>query len=198
VSASAVFAVLEHGREVVANVLVTRSVRLVALALATFVFVSAASADPIVITSGRVIDEGEPHLQHFFGADGFELVVGFAPTFLGFRDPLVTCSQMRCTAGTALDMSAIAGAPSTLRPFSLGLGTVTINGSRFFSERDPGGLVGTLRFDAPTVILPSADRRGIVDVAVPFVFRGDVTGFARADTTLTTAARGLASMMSCI
>jgi hypothetical protein len=54
-----------------------------------------------------------------------------------------------------------------------------VNGTPF-----PGGrLVGTFRFDAPTVVLPPAPEGGATGAFfnAPFVFSGQVTGFAHAD-----------------
>jgi hypothetical protein len=43
-------------------------------------------------------------------------------------------------------------------------------------------LVGTLRFDAPAVVLPAYDGTGRgVNVTAPFAFTGEVTGFAHDD-----------------
>jgi hypothetical protein len=69
-----------------------------------------------------------------------------------------------------------------LTPFNLGFGRAAVNGMQFFTVNEPGGLVGTLRFDAPTVILPPVERvPSGVRFTAPFMFNGDVTGFAPDD-----------------
>jgi len=83
-------------------------------------------------------------------------------------------------------LSAVAGG-EPLSTFTLGFSTgAVINGTEFlrpFGLRlESPQLAGTLRFDAPAVVLPSLE--GVVfgvTVTAPFVFNGVVTGFPRGD-----------------
>ena len=59
-----------------------------------------------------------------------------------------------------------------------GFTSATVNGTQIVNPL----LAGTLRFEASTVVLPLIDPQVTGVVTAPFIFRGDVSGFARDDT----------------
>src|SRR2546425_1595909 len=86
-------------------------------------------ADPIVVTSGRFMvgARGPTNIQ-FFGADGFSLFGMFLDVPSA---PSRTCA-LGCAAGSALDMSAVAGGESASTRFTLGrLVEANIGGVKF-------------------------------------------------------------------
>jgi hypothetical protein len=144
-------------------------------------------AEPITVTSGVfVISDDDPNFFRFFGANGFALHGGFVPVP---ASPKATCDfpLPGCLPGTSLNLSAVAGGAVVPfgGPFTLGNGfDSNVNGTPFFQFPGPQGrLVGTLRFDAPSVVLPSIPEGAITGpgFAAPFLFSGHVTGFARED-----------------
>jgi hypothetical protein len=156
--------------------LLSRSLR--PLGVAVFCLVSSVPslwADPVTVTSGLfVVAWDDPTSFLFLGADGF---------FLRAYSPMTISPQQRCirgcAPGTVLDMSAVAGSA---------LGTSTgaiINGTVFANPDFPPErglrLAGTFRFDAPAITLPPNDGALGVTFAAPFIFNGDVTGFAADD-----------------
>jgi hypothetical protein len=131
-------------------------------------------ADPIVVTSGQFATAvNEPTFYQFFGADGS--VLGGIFPLLATSPALICPTVSGCAPGTTVNMTTVAGGDPT--PF-LGLATgAIINGTEFVT---PFGLaaaaprlLGTLRFDAPTIV--------VADGFAPFVFNGVVTAFARDD-----------------
>jgi hypothetical protein len=153
----------------------TRSLRVLGMAaLCSVSSVPSLRAEPIVVTSGWiVVGFDNPAAFQFFGN---ELVLSgiFVETL---SSPQQTCSP-GCVRGTAVNMSAVAGGESASTRFPLGFSTGTIiNGTEFFRPFGLGAesprLAGTLRFDAPVVVLPN--------FTAPFVFNGRVTGFAADD-----------------
>ena len=168
-----------------ARVLLTRSFSF--LALATLLFASSASADPIVVTSGQfVVPDDDADFFQFFGADGF--VLGGLFSVLQ-SSPFLTCIP-GCSAGTVVNLSTVAGGTSPFTRFTLGQATGAVIDGRVFLppfglRADSPRLVGTFRFDAPAVVVPppvDAAASG-VNLTGPFVFHGDVTGFAPEDAT---------------
>lgn len=164
--------------------LLTRSLRILAV---TAVFcISAApalQAEPVTVASGRfAVPWDDPTFFLFTGANGFQLTGLF---------PIVSVSpQLKCFTGclpgTAVDLSAVAGGESAISLFPLGLATrAVVDGTDFVAARDlPSGLPrlsGTLRFDAPSIVLPPFDRVARVTLTAPFVLSGEVIGFAAAD-----------------
>jgi PEP-CTERM motif-containing protein len=161
----------------------TRPVRVMAL-VTLFCALSALNlrAEPIVVTSGilQTFDEEPPFFQ-FFGADGFVLA-GTFPLLRTFPD--LTCPLAGCAPGTTANMTVVVGGPSAATPFTLGVASgAVINGTVFVRPfgipADAPRLAGTLRFDAPTVAV-----NGFNAAPVPFVFSGEVSGFAADDTDL--------------
>ena len=155
---------------------------------ALLLLAAAASADPIRVTSGQLtIPDDEPGGFQFFGPGGFALVEHSGGSQFILSSPRNTCFQVACTSGTRLDLSAVVGGPSPLTPFRVGFGVADINGQHFFTPNEPGLLIGTLRFDAPTIVLPPVEQvpNGVA-FSVPFVFHGDITAFAPDDLEATT------------
>jgi PEP-CTERM motif len=147
------------------------------LAIATFCWASSVAsvrADPIVVTSGQFATAvDEPTFYQFFGADGFVLggIFPLLVTWPGLICPTAT----GCAPGTTVSMTTVAGGEPT--PF-LGLATgAVINGAEFVTPfglpADAPRLLGTFRFDAPTI--------AVADRFAPFVFNGVVAAFARDD-----------------
>jgi hypothetical protein len=168
--------------------LLTRSISF--LALATFLFANSASAEPITVTSGlfAIPDDG-PSFFRFFGADGFVLRAGFVPVPVSTQ---ITCdvTLRGCAPGTVINLSAVAGGTSPLfnSPFTLGNSfDSNVNGTPFFTFPSPQGrLAGTFRFDAPSVVLSSVPEGATTGpgFSAPFVFEGQVRGFAAGDVNL--------------
>lgn len=136
--------------------------------------VASVRADPIVVTSGQFATAvNEPTFYQFFGADGF--VLGGIFPLLATSPALICPTVSGCAPGTTVNMTTVAGGDPM--PF-LGLATgAIINGTEFVT---PFGLaaaaprlLGTLRFDAPTI--------AVADGFAPFVFNGVVTAFAHDD-----------------
>ena len=156
-----------------------------ALTLVALPCATTASADPVVVTSGlfQIASDNPPYFR-FFGEGGFELS-GIFPTIQS--SPFLTCF-VGCPGGSNLDMTTLAGGVSEGSSSSLGLTTgAVINGTVFYPPfgvgPDSPALVGTLRFDAPVVVVPPRDDEATftLHVIVPFVLTGDVTGFAPDD-----------------
>jgi len=154
---------------------VTSSLRV--LVIATLCWASSVAgvrADPIVVTSGQFATAvNEPTFYQFFGADGFVLggIFPLPATWPGLICPTVS----GCAPGTTVNMTTVAGGDPT--PF-LGLATgAIINGTElvtpFGLSAAAPRLLGTLRFDAPTI--------AAADGFAPFVFNGMVTAFAHDD-----------------
>jgi hypothetical protein len=80
-------------------------------------------------------------------------------------------------------MSTVAGGQSTFTRFSLGTSPgARINGTEFgdLSQfADLLSLAGTMRFDAPVIVLPPLGS--VRPLTAPFVFNAQVSGFARDD-----------------
>ena len=140
------------------------------------------SADPIVVTSGQFdIGRGPSHFT-LSGSDGFVLVAFDVPT--AFANP--SCAATGCRAGNTFDPSVVAGAAAGVRadlplPPAFTLGTASsavVNGTVFAPPVDlpsfpgPLGLAGSLRFDAPPIVLSDTATN-----TSPFLFSGHVTGF---------------------
>lgn len=134
------------------------------------------AADTIVIQNGGLAFS-------FDSPPGFSLTgVGFSVTsfFPGLgRVPVLQCQfPNSCPPGTAIDLSSVFGGESA--GFGLGIGGATVGGVPFGSHTEPPseriGLLGTLTFDAATVIVPPATDRNIF-LTAPFVFHGQIAGF---------------------
>jgi hypothetical protein len=143
-------------------------------------------AEPVTVTSGLfVVAWDDPNFFHFAGTDGFFLSGGF---FEMASSPQQTCMFGRpvCAPGTIVELSARAGGESPVTRFPLGTSTrAVIDGTEFVRPYpDAMRLAGTLRFDAPAIVLPPVERSdagvGAIFTA-PFVFNGQVTGFAADD-----------------
>jgi len=154
----------------------------VLLVVAVFVLgVGAPRADPLVVTSGFFLsEEGDPTAFRFVGDDfDFRAVFAFAgpgATLLTLG-PLQTCNV--CSPGTRIDLSARAtGAIGEWvdRPFP-NLFKGSASSTVYFS--------GDLSFDAPTLTAPAiaSSSLQVVDLVAPFLFTGQLTGFATADRT---------------
>jgi PEP-CTERM motif-containing protein len=153
-----------------------RSLRMLAIgALFATSSVTSLSEEPIIVTSGQFqVGFDNPTFFRFFGTDGFTLSGIFIQTL---SSPQQTCVP-GCAPGAAVNMSAVAGGESAVTPFPLGFSTgAVINGTEFLRpfglQAESPLLAGTLRFDAPVVVLPN--------FTAPFVFNGQVTGFAHDD-----------------
>jgi len=162
----------------------TRALQCVAIAtLLSLSTAPAVQADPIAVTSGKfVIAWDDPT---FFVFDSGALHVGgtdaAAPFHIQIPDsPQQTC-RPSCAPGTVVNMSVTVGGDSTSMPFPLGFSflPVTVNGTT-----TPGsvGYAGTFRFDAAPVVLPPlTGPTSVVDLRVPFLFNGDLTGYSSDD-----------------
>jgi hypothetical protein len=160
----------------------SRSLRVLVLAAGFSVLYAAspAWADPIVVTSGNLnVAWDDPSSFEVVGADGFDV----AGLFIFVRSPQDLCFR-GCPPGTRVNMSALAGSGSDIihNDFSLGLATrATVNGVDYVppAERSQVYLSGTLRFDAPDVVLPpfTGQMFETIHLAAPFEFQGQVAGF---------------------
>jgi hypothetical protein len=163
--------------------LLTRSLRVLgAAALCSVSGVPSLWADPVTVTSGQfVVAWSGPTSFEFVGTDGFYLN--------GATSWLVSSpGHSGGPPGTVVDMSAVAGVESPFTRFPLGNSTrAVINGTEFVSPSDfsdPMRLAGTLRFDAPAIVLPPVEPNAFptrANFTAPFVFHGEVTGFAADD-----------------
>jgi PEP-CTERM motif len=141
-------------------------------------------AEPVTVTSGLfVVAWDDPNFFHFSGTDGFFLNGGF---FSMASSPQQTCmfGAPVCAPGTVVDMSAVAGGESSVTRFPLGTSArAVVNGVEFDTPfPDAMRLAGTLRFDAPAIVLPPVEPNQFgVKFTAPFVFNGQVTGFAADD-----------------
>jgi len=176
------------------SALLARSVRAFAFAISfSAAAVSSLWADPVTVTSGQLqFGRGGPDaLFTFSGTDGFFLQANVVPITL--VSPLCPSG---CRPGNIVNLSLLAGAASGHPPqniplppaFTLGTGQAAIvNGTVFGTPGAltfPGalGLAGSLRFDVPSIVLPSSELfEGPNPFSAPFVFNGNVTGFAIAD-----------------
>jgi hypothetical protein len=149
-------------------------------------------AEPIPVTSGRfTVGHDNPTYFEFYGPDGFVLRGIFLHTISSPQD---TC-RLGCRPGTAVSMSAVAGGERWLSPmpsesllpqFTLGWSTgAIIDGTEVVPVGglavDSPWMTGTFRFDAPTVVVESLEEHNPGNRIVPFVFSGQVRGFARDD-----------------
>jgi hypothetical protein len=86
-----------------------------------------------------------------------------------------------------MNMSAVAGGERRIDSgrippsYTLGRTTEATIDGRTFSEAELPWLRGTLRFDAPSVVLSAPVGGRIDNFATPFTFTGQVTGFAHDD-----------------
>jgi hypothetical protein len=142
-------------------------------------------AEPIAVTSGQIaLLFDDPTSFALFASDGFALTGGFGFAFFPVS-PQRTCF-LGCAPGMAVDMSAFAGGDVAGNPFPLGFLTRAEVGGQIFGtgsvDRDSPRLAGTLRLDAPSVVLPPL-KDGVFGVSftTPFTFHGDVTAFAADD-----------------
>jgi PEP-CTERM motif len=149
-------------------------------------------ADPIKVTSGFfLLPDDDATYFEFFGTDGFVL----GSLFINTRSsPHATCLRGGCTPGTPLSMSAVAEGddPAVVDGQPLGLTTIAIvNGTEFPSHSLQ--LRGTLRFNAPVVVVPQGRPLELppgtppefgVRITAPFDLAGHVTAFARDDLDL--------------
>jgi len=155
------------------------------LALATCFLAGSASGEPITVTSGDFgIDFDGPTAFRFFGAHGFVLRGRDVPVNASTQ---LTC-RPGCAPGTVVNLGAVAGGVSLNSPFTLGNSfDSNVNGTPFFTAPGPQGrLAGTFRFSAPSVVLPpiTPATEGGLGFHVPFVFEGQVRGFAAGDVGL--------------
>jgi hypothetical protein len=167
--------------------LLTRSRRVLGLAVLCSVgCVPSLFADPVAVTSGFfLVAWDDPNALQFGGTNGFFLSGGFSQVA---TSPQQICSFAGpgCLSGTSLNMSAVIGGPSSATPFSLGTSTrAVVNGTEFIgAPPDLMRLAGTLRFDAPAIVLPPVEPGAFgkpVQFSAPFVFNGHVAGFAAGD-----------------
>jgi PEP-CTERM motif len=160
-----------------------RSLRMLVLAAGFSVLypASPAWADPIVVTSGNLnVPWDDPSSFEVVGANGFDV----AGLFISVRSPQDLCFR-GCPLGTRVNMSALAGSDSDIihNDFLLGLATrATVNGVNYLppsGQRNEVSLSGTLRFDAPDVLLPpfTGQMFETIHLAAPFEFQGQVAGF---------------------
>jgi hypothetical protein len=162
--------------------LLTRQLRAVSIAALFFVVaVPVVAADPVTVTSGMlVLPDDDPSYFQFFGTDGLVLGGLFVPTFIS---PHRTCISGGCAPGGSVDMSAVAGGERAGGSLGSATGAI-VNGIEYLRPfrlvLESQQLIGTLRFDAPVVMLPLVGGA----VTAPFVFTGDVTAFARDDLDL--------------
>jgi hypothetical protein len=159
--------------------------RLPILVCAGFLFsISAASsarADTIPVTSGALrVAWDDPSSFVLFGPNGFAL----SGLFIRIpSSPQDTCFG-GCTPGQVINLSSVAGGGSGL---TLGQSsTANVNGVEFATPDQPDswlGLTGMFQFDSSDVIAPplpgTFDR---IFLTAPFVFQGQVAGFARHDS----------------
>jgi hypothetical protein len=145
-------------------------------------------ADPIAVTSGHFDFGRGGNLASFsfLGADGFVLDATGVPTARAFPS---SCGSTGCRPGDTFNPSLVAGNGSGVTsgvplPAAFTLGTAlsaTVNGTTFaprvlpptFIFPGPLGLAGSLRFDAPPIVLSDT----ATFFGSPFLFSGHVTGF---------------------
>jgi hypothetical protein len=165
------------------------ALRLPILTLFGFFFsISAASsarADTIAVTSGALtIAWDDPSSFVLFGPDGFAL----SGLFIRIpSSPQDTCFA-GCTPGQVINLSSVAGGDSGL---TLGQSfTANVNGVEFARPDQPEtwlGLTGRFQFESSDVVAPplsgTFDR---IFLTAPFVFQGQVAGFARDDSDAST------------
>ena len=142
---------------------------------------SSARADTIPVTSGALtIAWDDPSSFVLFGPGGFAL----SGLFIRIpSSPQDTCFA-GCTPGQVINLSSVAGGGSGL---TLGQSfTANVNGVEFARPDQPDsslGLAGMFQFDSADVVAPplsgTFDR---IPLTAPFVFRGQVAGFARDDS----------------
>jgi len=145
--------------------LLTRPARLFALTMC--LSAHAAFADPITVTSGQFyFPDDEPGFFSLLGANGLVIGGGFVsqPFRVVTVSPQIVCLQRGCQAGTSLSLTTVLG-----------------DGTGFFLSTSQGLLTGSLRFDAPAIVLPPFDGSPGIGFTAPFVFSGDVTGFSLRD-----------------
>jgi hypothetical protein len=159
--------------------------RLPILVLVGFFFsISAASsarADTIPVTSGALtIAWDDPSSFVLFGPGGFAL----SGLFIRIpSSPQGTCFA-GCAPGQVINLSSVAGGGSG---FTLGQSfTANVNGVEFARPDQPEswlGLTGLFQFDSSDIVAPplpgTFDR---IFLTAPFVFQGQVTGFAGDDS----------------
>jgi len=175
----------------------TRSLRVLVIAtLCSTGSVLTLWADPITVTSGHFDFGRGPAFEASFtfsGTDGFFLNAFAVP----ISDFSQTCRPTGCRPGDILNMSLRAGAesgrtPTRLPPaFTVGTSSgAIVNGTEFARAPvfptfpGPLGLAGSLRFDAPSIVLPSSELAALEDpnpFSAPFAFSGHVAGFSIAD-----------------
>jgi hypothetical protein len=149
-----------------------------------FLSISAASsarADAISVTSGALTVAWDDPSSFLVSGPG-----GFALSGLFIRipsSPQGTCFA-GCLPGQVINLSSIAGGGSG---FTLGQSfTANVNGVAFARPDQPDswlGLTGMFQFDSSDVVAPplpgTFDR---IFLTAPFVFQGQVAGFARDDS----------------
>lgn len=126
-----------------------------------FLVSTEAQADPLVIDSGFIFNQGIGSSFSTFNFSGPAISVNAnaRDTLIGAR----TCFQ--CTSLT----------PITLTPFASfvgGGGTVVLNGTTYSSIFTPG----ILRFSGPSFTLPATTSDPILSITVPFQMTGDLSG----------------------
>ena len=144
----------------------------------TLLGVGPAAADTILIREGGVgFDIGDPPGLNLIG-DGFSLR-SFSPSIASFQ----LCTTP-CFPGDVVSPSTTFGTDS--RNFALGNGIATVNGITYgTSIGGPGSIAfrGTLSFDAFPVAIPTPTEPGVLRIPTPFVFTGNIAGFAMSDPT---------------
>jgi hypothetical protein len=173
VSRSASVPPAPDGRVFVANVLLIRSLWI--LALTTLLSTSSVFADPIVVTSGQLYQpDDEPGGFTLVGTNGLVLSAAF-PSYVSSP-----CAG-GCAPGTLSLSTELGRERAGQHVISDGFAQAIVNGIQVFDRFHPGVLTGSLRFDAPTIVLPPVDPVHLTDVTAPFVFSGDVSGFGADD-----------------
>lgn len=136
-------------------------------------------AEPITVVSGGLtVAWDDPSSFLLVGADGLSI----SSLFVGIASSPQSVCFAGCLPGTAVNLSSVAGGAA-----GAALGTsmnAAVDGVVLARPGAPETWVtlgGTLRFDAPVVVIPPITEPGSgrISLFAPFVFQGQITGFAR-------------------
>jgi hypothetical protein len=131
-------------------------------------------ADSILIQEGRLGFSFDSPPGFALSGRGF-FVTSFWPAVA--ETSVFQCQYpSSCPPGTEIDLSGVFG--GELGNFGLGLGGATVGNATFgiHAMTDPIELRGTLTFDAPSVIVPTATE-GLILLTAPYAFHGQIAGF---------------------